>query len=91
MQDLKDELTAFDGVSVSKSINASGNGSQRDVSRLVEQMGELRALVSEFLPHIAANSTKHIYLDKSRLVGSMAADMDEALGEIAERKAVGAV
>ncbi len=91
MQDLKDELTAFDGVSVSKSINASANGSQRDVSRLVEQIGELRALVSEFLPHIAANSTKHIYLDKSRLVGSMAADMDEALGEIAERKAVGAV
>lgn len=91
MEALKNDLTAFDGMEVSKSINLSGNSTQTGVQRLMEQMNGLYELVNDYLPGIAANSKKNIYLDKRRLVGELASDMDAALGEIADRKAVGAV
>ena len=90
MEALKNDLTAFDGLDVSKSINVRG-GAQSDLQRLAAQINDLHALVSEFLPGIAKNATKSIYIDKRRLVGELASDMDAALGEIAKRKAVGAV
>lgn len=62
-----------------------------DLRQLNTQIAELRALVSNYLPGIAANSKKGIYIDKRRLVGELAPDIDDALGEIADRKAVGAV
>jgi hypothetical protein len=90
MDTLKKDLTAFDGFDVNKSINVRG-GAQSDLQRLAAQINDLHALVSEFLPGIAKNATKSIYIDKRRLVGELASDMDAALGEIAKRKAVGAV
>ena len=65
--------------------------SRSDAQGLATQIGELRALVAEYLPEIATKSAKNIYLDKKRLVGELASDMDEALGDIANRRAVGAV
>lgn len=65
--------------------------SRSDTQRLVTQIGELRALVADYLPEIASKAAKNIYLDKRRLIGELAPDMDEALGDIANRKAVGAV
>jgi phage-related minor tail protein len=91
MEALKNDLTAFDGMEVSKSINLSGNSAQTGIVRLMEQMNGLYELVNNYLPGIAENSKKNIYLDKRRLVGELASDMDAALGEIADRKAVGAV
>lgn len=91
MEALKNDLTAFDGMEVSKSINLSGNIAQTGIVRLMEQMNGLYELVNNYLPGIAENSKKNIYLDKRRLVGELASDMDAALGEIADRKAVGAV
>ena len=90
METLKDELTAFDGLSVSKSINVSGS-SQTGVQKLSAEINDLKSLIGQYLPEIAGNAKKNIYLDKNRLVGELASDMDTALGEIAERRAVGAV
>jgi len=90
MESLKDDLVAFDGLSVSKSINVN-NDAQNGVQRLVREIDTLKTLVNKYLPEIAENAKKNIYLDKNRLVGELASDMDAALGEIAERKAVGAV
>lgn len=87
---LKNNLTAFDGLSVNKSINVSG-GAQTSVQRLTTQLGDLYTLVSDVRQLLKDNAKKNIYLDKNRLVGELASDMDAALGEIAERKAVGAV
>ena len=90
MEALKDDLTAFDGLSVEKSINVKGSA-QTGIQRLTAEINDLKVLVSQYLPEIAGNSTKNIYLDKRRLVGELAPDMDEALGDIASRRAVGAV
>ena len=62
-----------------------------DIDVLATQMRELYSLIGEYLPGIAKNAKKDIYLDKRRLVGELAPDMDDALGEIADRRAVGAV
>lgn len=87
---LKNDLTAFDGLSVEKSINVNGSA-QNGVQRLTAEINSLRALIENYLPDIAANAKKNIYLDKRRLVGELAPDMDDALGDIASRRAVGAV
>lgn len=90
MEKLKDELTSFDGVSVNKSINMNGNA-QTGVQRLYTKLNDLYSLVSDVRQLLKDNAQKNIYIDKNRLVGELASDMDEALGEIASRKAVGAV
>jgi phage-related protein len=70
---------------------ASDSTSRSDTQYLATQIGELRTLIAEYLPEIASKAAKNIYLDKRRLIGELAADMDEALGDIANRRAVGAV
>lgn len=90
MESLKNDLAAFDGLSVNKSISVNGDA-QNGVTKLIKEIDGLKALVNHYLPAIAENAKKNIYLDKNRLVGELASDMDAALGEIAERKAVGAV
>ena len=90
MEALKNDLTAFDGLSVEKSINVNGSA-QSGAQRLTAQINELYNLVGEVKQLLAENSTKNVYLDKQRLVGALAPDMDAALGNIAERRAVGAV
>ena len=72
-------------------MNASDSTTQANTQRLAMQINELTALVKAYLPEIASKTTKNIYLDKNRLVGELASDMDEALGEIANRRAVGAI
>ena len=90
MESLKNDLVAFDGLSVSKSISVDG-AAQSGVQKLIQKIEGLATLIDHYLPEIAGNAKKNIYLDKNRLVGELASDMDAALGEIAERKAVGAV
>lgn len=70
---------------------ASDAVSRSDAQYLATQIGELRTLIAEYLPEIASKAAKNIYLDKRRLIGELASDMDEALGDIANRRAVGAV
>ena len=63
----------------------------REIHSLREEIVALREIVSEYLPEISSRTKKSIYLDKRRLVGELAPDIDEALGDIASRKAVGAI
>lgn len=74
-----------------RGLNASDSTARANTQRLAMQINELTTLVKAYLPEIASKTTKNIYLDKNRLVGELASDMDEALGEIASRRAVGAV
>lgn len=67
----------------------SGTSAQRDARRVDAKLDTLLDIVSKYLPHLA-NKTG-IYLDKRRLVGELAPDMDKALGDIASRREVDAV
>lgn len=91
MEALKNDLSSLDGVNVSKSIGLNVDASQAEIKRLSVHINELTALVKAYLPEIASKASKNIYIDKKHLVGELASDMDEALGEIANRRAVGAV
>lgn len=89
MEALKKDLTALDGVNVSRSIGLNVDASQSEIRRLAAQMSDVYAVLSQYLPYLA-NKTG-IYIDKKRLVGELAPDIDDALGDIASRRAVGAV
>lgn len=89
MEALKKDLAALDGVNVSRSIGLNVDASQSEIRRLAAQMSDVYAVLSQYLPYLA-NKTG-IYLDKKRLVGELAPDIDDALGDIASRRAVGAV
>ncbi|MBO7309494.1 MAG: phage tail tape measure protein [Kiritimatiellae bacterium] len=91
MQALRDDLAAIDSLNVSRTIGINADSSQGETRRLAAQMNELTALVKAYLPEIANKASKNIYVDKKRLVGELISDIDEGLGEIANRRAVGAV
>lgn len=71
--------------------NGFNSDSGQDIKLLNMSITELFDLIAEYLPGIAKNSNKGIYIDKRRLVGELAPDIDDALGEIADRKGRGAV
>jgi hypothetical protein len=53
------------------------------------KLDALYDIVAEYLPHLAKKTG--VYVDKKRLVGELIDEIDEGLGEIANRRAVGAV
>ncbi len=66
--------------------------SEADARRNAQTSAKLDALydiVAEYLPHLAKKTG--VYVDKKRLVGELISDIDEGLGEIANRRAVGAI
>lgn len=71
--------------------NGFNSDSGQDFKLLNMSIAELFDLIAEYLPGIAKNSNKGIYIDKRRLVAELAPDIDDALGEIADRKGRGAV
>ena len=89
MEALKEDLSAFDGLNVSKSIQLNADSAQSEMKRLAAEMREVYDVLAQYLPYLAKKTG--IYVDKKRLVGELAPDMDEALGDIANRRAVGAV
>lgn len=91
METLKKDLSSLDGVDVSKSIGVNVDASQAEIKRLSTHIDTLTAIVQAYLPEIASKASKNIYVDKKRLVGELISDIDEGLGEIANRRAVGAV
>lgn len=72
-----------------KDIDSQGDS--REIRALRTEIKELRDIVATYLPEISSKAKKNIYLDKRRLIGELAPDMDDALGDIASRRAVGAV
>lgn len=84
---LNDLNVGFNGLTAMNGINGFGSSVNRTddaLNNLIERMDALTALVR-------ANGSKPVYIDKRKLVGAIADDMDEAIGEIANRRAVGAV
>lgn len=57
--------------------------------RVDAKLDALYDIVAEYLPHLAKKTG--VYVDKKRLVGELIDDINEGLGEIANRRAVGAV
>lgn len=70
-------------------LRASDSGAQRNAQKVDAKLDALYDIVAEYLPHLAKKTG--VYVDKKRLVGELISDIDEGLGEIANRKAVGAV
>ena len=64
-------------------------GKQGGTQRTEAKLDALFKVVSEYLPHLAKKSG--VYLDKHRLIGELLPDIDEGLGEIANRRAVDAI
>ena len=88
LNELKDELTAFDGVRVKGSLSRGATSSQHMLTELINEMRDVHAVLSEHLPHL--KKKVGVYVNGKRLVGELIEDIDEGLGEIANRKAVGA-
>lgn len=70
-------------------LRTSDASVERNSQRVDAKLDALYDIVAEYLPHLAKKTG--VYVDKKRLVGELIADIDEGLGEIANRKAVGAV
>lgn len=70
-------------------LNGSTANAERHSQKVDAKLDALIDIVAEYLPNLAKKNG--VYIDKKRLVGEIAPDIDAALGEIAERKAVGAV
>ena len=70
-------------------LNTSDTNAQRNAQRVDAKLDALYGIVAEYLPHLAKKTG--VYVDKKRLVGELISDIDEGLGEIANRRAVGAV
>lgn len=62
---------------------------ERNAQRVDAKLDALLDIVGEYLPHLAKKTG--VYVDKRRLVGEIIEEIDEGLGEIANRRAVGAV
>lgn len=62
---------------------------ERNARKVDAKLDALYTIVAEYLPHLAKKTG--VYVDKKRLVGELISDIDEGLGEIANRRAVGAV
>ncbi len=89
IETLKNDLASFDGVNVNKNIGLNVDSTRTEIRRLSAQMDGISSILGEFLPYLAKKTG--VYVDGKRLVGELAPDIDEALGEIANRRAVGAV
>lgn len=89
IESLKNDLASFDGVDASRNIGLNVDSTKSEMRRLSTQMDGITAILGEFLPYLAKKTG--VYVDGKRLVGELAPDIDEALGEIANRRAVGAV
>lgn len=84
---LKDGVTDMNGLNVSRNISTTfGDSASSQAS--ADSFG---ALASAILAKLDELKDFAVYIDKKALVGKLARDMDTALGEIAARKAVGAV
>lgn len=69
-------------------LRTSDTNAQRN-TQTSAKLDALYDIVAEYLPHLAKKTG--VYVDKKRLVGELISDIDEGLGEIANRRAVGAV
>lgn len=69
-------------------LRTSDANTQRN-AQTSAKLDALYEIVAEYLPHLAKKTG--VYVDKKRLVGELISDIDEGLGEIASRRAVGAV
>ena len=70
-------------------LRMSDTNAQRDAQKVDAKLDALYDIVAEYLPHLAKKTG--VYVDKKRLVGELIDEIDEGLGEIANRRAVGAV
>ena len=71
-----------------RNMNTSNADTRRNAQRDAK-IDALYEVVAEYLPHLAKKTG--VYVDKKRLVGELITEIDEGLGEIANRRAVGAV
>ena len=69
-------------------LRTSDTNAQRN-AQTSAKLDALYDIVAEYLPHLAKKTG--VYVDKKRLVGELISDIDEGLGEIANRRAVGSV
>lgn len=86
LRDIFEETLAKHALDMS---NASGTNADRNARKVDAKLDALYDIVAEYLPHLAKKTG--VYVDKKRLVGELISDIDEGLGEIANRRAVGAV
>ena len=87
MKKLVSDLSTFDGMKITNGIsNTYGTGSQNGDTSVA-----LMAKLDELSDLLRVANKKSVFIDKNKLVGAIASDMDHALGDIANRKAVGAV
>lgn len=70
-------------------LKTSSTEAGRNAQKVDAKLDALYDIVAEYLPHLAKKTG--VYVDKKRLVGELISDIDEGLGEIANRRAVGAV
>ena len=77
-------INGMAAMSSASSAFGSGDPTDQRFDELISRINDLTAIVK-------ANGAKQVYIDKRKLVGAIADDMDDAIGEIANRKAVGAV
>lgn len=70
-------------------LNKPNTTAEQNAQKVDAKLDALYDIVAEYLPHLAKKTG--VYVDKKRLVGELIEEIDEGLGEIANRRAVGAV